>query len=112
MRPKPGHVYWVPIPVRGTNERKRRPALVVSTEQYSQGTGLVQLVPISTHPKGLRSLPVRMKEGRLDDPRSHVVVDVMVSEDVEFLQAYVGSVQDELFLKVIEGVQAMLARSP
>jgi len=51
--PSRGHVVWVNFnPVRGHEQRGRRPALIVSSEKYNAKSGLALLCPITSQIKG------------------------------------------------------------
>ena len=48
-----GHVVWINFsPVRGHEQRGRRPALIVSSEKYKAKSGLALVCPITSQVKG------------------------------------------------------------
>ena len=48
-----GNVVWLDFnPVRGHEQRGRRPALIVSSEKYNAKSGLALVCPITSHVKG------------------------------------------------------------
>ena len=47
--PQPGDIVWIDFsPTVGTEQRGRRPALVLSDREYNEATGRALLVPISS----------------------------------------------------------------
>lgn len=110
MRPRPGDVFWANTPILGrTGEHKRRPALVVSTDSFTQRTGLVHLVPISTKPKTLNTLPPRMAEGLLPDNRSEIVVDVAFTEPLSVLAEKIGRIHDDALSAAVAALRSTYA---
>ena len=51
--PERGDVVWVSFdPVRGHEQRGRRPALIVSPRSYNSASGLALACPVTSHIKG------------------------------------------------------------
>ncbi len=51
--PRRGHVVWVDFdPVRGHEQRGKRPAMIVSSEKYNAKSGLALACPITSRAKG------------------------------------------------------------
>lgn len=64
--PDRGEIVWLDFePVRGKEIGKYRPAIVLSSRQYNQGTGLLIGCPIST---SIRGAPTEVPVTTLDQP--------------------------------------------
>ena len=51
--PNRGDIVWLDFdPVRGHEQRGRRPALIISSEKYNSKSGLALACPITSHIKG------------------------------------------------------------
>lgn len=98
MQPKPGLVCWAMMPVIGTSERKPRTVMVISSEKFSNRTGFVHLLPISTTPPAAADVlaaKLLPGAGKLD-PKSRIVVDILITEDVKFLRDPLGEMDPQV----------------
>lgn len=107
---RPGIVCWASMPIQGTAERKARPVLVVSSQPFTGRTGLVHLLPITTTPPSRwETLPARLApgSGKLD-PKSRIVLDILITEDAKVLGEKLGEVEPGLLAKAVRGFAATL----
>ena len=105
---KPGIVCWATMPIQGTLERKARPVLVVSSRPFTSRTGLVHLLPITTTPPSRwETLPAKLATGKLD-PKSRIVLDILITEDEKVLGEKLGEVEPGLLAQAVQGFTATL----
>ena len=88
-------------PVLGHEQDGRRPALVVSVDQFNQGaSGLVLVVPIASRDKNIRSrFAIEAGEGGCKT-RSFAVCEAIRSISLEWMTQRRGMVTDETMEKV------------
>ena len=101
-KPARGEIWDVDLePVIGHEQGGRRPALVVSVNEFNQGpSGLVIVVPISTKDKRVRSqVPIAAGEGGLRDA-SFAKCEAVRSASLERLRRRRGAVAEETMEKV------------
>lgn len=98
-----------PDPVRGREQGGRRPALIVSADQYNEGPAdLAVVVPLTTRDHGVR-LWVRIDppEGGLSR-RSFVICDAMRSVAKDRLGRRIGRVGAETLAAVEDSIRIVL----
>jgi mRNA interferase MazF len=101
-KPVRGEIWDVDFePVIGHEQGGRRPALVVSVNEFNRGpSGLVIVVPISTKDKRVRSqVPIPAGEGGLRDV-SFAKCEAVRSVSLERLRRRWGTVTEETVEKV------------
>jgi mRNA interferase MazF len=109
-KPVRGEVWNVDLdPVMGHEQGGRRPALVVSVDQFNQGSsGLVLVVPISTKDKRVRTqVPIAAGEAGLKE-LSFAKCEAVRSISLERLRTRWGSVADETMEQVAYCLKVLL----
>lgn len=98
IHPKPGLVCWAMMPIIGTSERKPRTVMVISSEKFSNRTGLVHLLPISTSPPAAADflVPKMLPGAGKLDPKSRIVVDILITDDAKFLRDPIGEMDSQI----------------
>ncbi len=96
-------------PVRGHEQARRRPILVVSVDEFNQGpSGLVIVVPLTTKDRRIRSwIAIDPAEGGLKS-RSFGMCEAIRSISVERLSRRRGMVSHATMEKVRFCLQALL----
>jgi mRNA-degrading endonuclease toxin of MazEF toxin-antitoxin module len=109
VSPRPGEVYLAPIKVMRTGEDVPHPALVISTEKFSNRTELVRVVGMTTTPEGSWDLikPV-MAKGKLLDGSSMIAPDLVYTVRTARLRNKLGEVDSETLEKVLAAVNASM----
>ena len=73
--PKRNHIVWLDFePTKGKEIGKYRPALVLSSEEYNQKSGLLICCPISTSARGA---PIEVPIENIDNERSVVAANLI-----------------------------------
>jgi mRNA interferase MazF len=101
-KPVRGEIWDVALdPVLGHEQGGRRPALVVSVDQFNQGSsGLVIVVPITSKDKNIRSrVAIEAGEGGCKT-RSFAMCEAVRSISLERLTRRRGMVADQTMQKV------------
>lgn len=111
--PRQGEVWWADLdPTRGSEIRKRRPALVLSNDVLNAGSlGLAIVAPITTTPTG-RKLHVAIElAGEGDGPsrRGYVLPEQVRSVSHQRLTRRIGRATGEQ-LAAVRGRVALLLR--
>lgn len=110
-RQRRGEVWWMdPNPVRGHEQGGRRPAVVVSDDEWNLGrAGLVVTCPLTrtSRPNPLH-VPIEPHEATLHY-RSFVLVEQARSISVERLGARIGVVSPQTLLAIERRLRALLA---
>lgn len=109
MSARRGDVWWVDLdPVRGREQGRTRPALVISADVFNLGpAGLVIVVPITTADRGIPThIEILPSEGGLTR-RSFAKVEDVRSISTLRLQNRIGRVKVDT-LRQIEGVLVIL----
>lgn len=110
IQPKPGLVCWAMMPVLGTSERKPRTVMVISSEKFSSRTGFVHLLPISTTPPAAADvlMPKMLPGAGKLDPKSRIVVDILITDDVKFLRDPIGEIDSQVVRAAVDRFKATL----
>jgi mRNA interferase MazF len=109
-KPVRGEVWDVDLnPIRGHEQGGKRPALVVSVNEFNQGpSGLVTIVPITSKSKGIRShIAIEAGEAGLTT-RSFAQSEALRSISLERLTRRRGMVSDKTMEKVEYGMRVIL----
>lgn len=103
-KPKPGLVCWARMPIQGTEERKARPVLVVSSTGFTSRTGLVHLLPIATTPPSRWEaiVPKLLPGSARMDPKSRLITDILITEDASVLGERIGELNPELLAEAVK----------
>lgn len=110
--PRIGEVWDVIFdPVQGHEQGGRRPALVISIDQFNRArNGLCIVVPITRTNRGIRAqLPVEPPEGGLSSP-SVIMCDQVRSVSIARLQKRRGLVRKSTLERVQETVGLLIGR--
>ncbi len=108
--PRTGDVVWVDLdPVRGHEQGRRRPGLVVSVDEFNQlPHGLVWLVPITTRlQKHSFAVEISPPEGGLARP-SVALCHQLRTVSVDRLDQVLGTVSKGTFQSVLRRVFLIL----
>jgi mRNA interferase MazF len=110
ISPVRGEVWDVDLdPTLGHEQSGRRPALVVSVDQFNQGpSGLVVIVPISSKDKHVRShVAIDPTEGGLK-VKSFAMCEAIRSISTERLVRRRGAVSDDTLDQVADRIRLLL----
>lgn len=105
-----GEVWWIDLdPTRGHEQRGRRPALVISANQFNQGpAGLVVVVPATTRERRIPlHVPIDPPEGGVPE-RSFLMCEMVRSVSRERLIEQMGAVSGETLSRVADRVRILL----
>lgn len=108
--PSRGEIWRADLdPVRGHEQGRIRPALVVSSNRFNHGSSeLVTIVPITTKPRPIRSwLRVEPPEGGLSQV-SFVICDQVRTISVGRLSKRFGSVSGYILVEVERRLKMLL----
>lgn len=99
--PAEGEIWWVELdPVVGREQGGRRPALVISTDDYNAyGTRRVIVVPITTRERLLPTW-IWLSDATGLEQRSWALVDQVRSIDVSRFKRHIGNVGPETLSRV------------
>src|SRR3954463_6728397 len=109
-KPARGEVWDVDLePVVGHEQGGRRPALVISVNEFNRGHGgLVFVVPITTKDKRIRThVPIAAGEGGLRE-LSFAKCEDLLSVSLERLKRRRGAVTDETMEKVADCLRILM----
>jgi len=109
-KPVRGEVWDVDLdPVLGHEQGRRRPAVIVSVDQFNRGpSGLVIVVPITSRDKSIRSqVAIKAGEGGLKT-RSFAMCEAVRSISLERMTRRRGVVSPETLEKVAYCLQVLL----
>ena len=104
--PDRGEIIWIDFdPVRGHEERGRRPALVISPKYYNSRSGLVFVCPITSRVKNYPfEVPLL-----LDTVRGAVLVDHVRSVDWQARNTkYIERISEEIFKEVQAKLRSLI----
>lgn len=112
MAPKPsrGEVWRVDLdPVRGHEQGRVRPALIISADLVNHGpAGLVTVVPLTTKARNLRSfLRIDPPEGGLPQT-SYIICDQVRTVSVERLTKRFGTISPAVLAEVERRLKFLL----
>jgi mRNA interferase MazF len=105
-----GDVVWADLdPTRGREQAGRRPVLVISHDIFNERSGTVIAMAITSQPqKAGFPLTVELVDGRLPK-RSWVKVSQVRTLSVERLGKRIGRISPEDLLRVVEGLNEIIA---
>lgn len=112
--PRFGEVWWVDLdPVRGHEQGRRRPGLVVSVDEFNQlPHGLVWLVPITTKlQKHSFAVELSPPEGGLSS-RSVALCHHLRTASVDRLERRLGAVSEATIRAVLRRLFLVLGADP
>lgn len=102
--PKRNHIVWLDFdPTKGKEIGKYRPALVLSSEEYNQKSGLLICCPISTSARGV---PTEVPVANIENVNSVVAANLIQTlswkeRKVKFVTEAAIGVMDEVLLRII-----------
>lgn len=109
-RPRRGEVWQVDFdPVRGHEQGRQRPAVIVSTDAFNAGpAALVVVCPVTTRERGVRlHVPVEPPEGGLR-MRSVVLCDQVRTVSIQRLTARLGDLGPSSIAAIEERLRILL----
>ena len=112
MKPLPsrGEVWRVDLdPVRGHEQGRARPALIISTNVFNHGkSGLVTVIPMTTKPRAIHAfLPIEPPEGGVSQT-SFIICDQIRTISVERLGRKLGDLSSVTLAEVERRVKFLL----
>lgn len=103
---KRGEVWWVDLdPTRGSELRKRRPALILSVDALNRARRTVVVVPLSSSPEPRPPLVVPVPSA---GPESVAICDQLRAVDKRRLDRVFGRVENAELRAVEDGVRVVL----
>ena len=103
---KRGEVWWVDLdPTRGSELRKRRPALILSVDALNRARRTVVVVPLSSSPEPRPPLVVPVPSA---GPESVAISDQLRAVDKRRLDRVFGRVENAELRAVEDGVRVVL----
>ena len=102
-----GEVYWLTSAGRGSEPRRRRPAVVVQHDRFNRSAIQTAVVAAVTSNLRLGDMPgnVRLRKGEANLPRAGVVnVSQVATVDRERLSVHVGTLSRERVQQVLDGL--------
>jgi mRNA interferase MazF len=103
---KRGEVWWVDLdPTRGSELRKRRPALILSVDALNRARRTVVVVPLSSSPEPRPPLVVPVPSA---GPESVAICDQLRAVDKRRLVRVFGRVENAELRAVEDGVRVVL----
>ena len=103
---KRGEVWWVDLdPTRGSELRKRRPALILSVDALNRARRTVVVVPLSSSPEPRPPLVVPVPSA---GPGSVAICDQLRAVDKRRLDRVFGRVENAELRAVEDGVRVVL----
>jgi mRNA interferase MazF len=103
---KRGEVWWVDLdPTRGSELRKRRPALILSVDALNRARRTVVVVPLSSSPEPRPPLVVPVPSA---GPGSVAICDQLRAVDKRRLVRVFGRVENAELRAVEDGVRVVL----
>ncbi len=104
--PRRGEVWWVQLdPVRGSEIRKTRPCVVITTDMVNARRRTVVVVPLSSSPAAVPPLLVKIiVEGR----NGVAVIDQIRAVSKERLQSRIGVVSDAELTAIEDALREVL----
>lgn len=107
-----GGVYWADLgPVTGSRPAKRRPVMVIQSDEYNASLLATVLVAVITSNTALAAMPgnVFLPAGATGLPRDSVVnVTAVVTLNKSDLTDHVGQIQGSLLTEIDRGLRRVL----
>jgi len=101
-----GNVYWVNLdPAIGTETKKRRPGLIVSSNVGNINSSRVIIAPITSNVKKVYPFEVLLKNA---DKPSKVMLDQIRTVDKKRLSGFLFSISNDEMMKVEQVIKLVL----
>ena len=89
--------------VRGSDQRGRRPVLVVSNEEFNQATTNVTVLPLTSTPRRLYPSEVLLLQGQAGQPRESIILAHQVRTIArERLRNVFGYLEDPALRRLVQ----------
>ena len=100
-----GHVYWVDLePTAGSQQRGRRPCLVLTVDPINAVRRTVGVIPLSTSPKVAEPIVVALPS---IGPQTVAICDQLRAVDKGKIDRWIGAVTDAELARVEDSVKAV-----
>jgi mRNA interferase MazF len=104
-----GHVYWVDLePTAGSQQRGRRPCLILTVDPINSVRRTVGVIPLSTSPKVAEPIVIPIKS---IGPQTVAICDQLRAVDKRKIDREVGAVTDDELALVERSVKAIFGLS-
>jgi len=100
-----GHVYWADLePTAGSQQRGRRPCLVLTVDPINSVRRTVGVIPLSTSPRVAEPIVVAVPS---IGPHTVAICDQLRAVDKRKIERFVGEVTDEELARIEDSVKAV-----
>ncbi len=100
-----GHVYWVDLePTAGSQQRGRRPCLVLTVDPINAARRTVGVIPLSTSPRVAEPIVVAIKS---IGPQTVAICDQLRAVDKRKIERWIGAVTEDELALVEDSIKAV-----